>query len=127
MRLSTDRTERARVMWAMFGPAVARTLLSYERDLDLRQDLVQEVFLAVLASIDRIEEAKNPKAYLLRVAHNVAIDHVARESRCTWLELDDEVAADADPENDAHAAGERERLLECVRRLRLPYRQVLVC
>ncbi len=127
MQLPTDRIERAQALWSQFGPAIARTLLSYERDADLRQDLMQEVFLAVLGSIDRIETANNPKAYLLRVAHNVAIDHVARESRHTWVELDDEVEdPNVNPESDAQAAGERKRLLKCVRRLRLPYRQVIV-
>lgn len=127
MGLQADRTSGAEALWAQFGPAVARTLVSYERNADLRQDLTQEVFLAILGSIDRIEVAKNPKAYLLRIAHNVAIDHVARESKNTWVELDDRIEDPAiDPAGQADAASERDRLLEAVRRLRLPYRQVIV-
>lgn len=127
MEHRAEQVKRAEALWSQFGPAISRTLLSYERDADLRQDLAQEVFLALLGSIDRIDAASNPKAYLFRIAHNVAIDHVARESKRTWVELDEEIEDPLiDPAGDAHAAGERERLLEAVRRLRLPYRQVIV-
>lgn len=118
---------KAEALWAQFGPTVARVLLSYERDAHLRQDLSQEVFLAVLDSVDRIQAAANPRAYLLRIVHNVAIDHVARESRRSWVELDEGIEDPLpDPQREAHAAGEAERLLQAVQRLRLPYRQVLV-
>ncbi|HEX6993191.1 MAG TPA: sigma factor [Gammaproteobacteria bacterium] len=92
MDRQTDRVRRAEALWSQFGAAISRTLLSYERDAALREDLAQEVFLAALASIDRIEAAANPKAYLFRIAHNVATDHVARESRRGWVELDDGIA-----------------------------------
>lgn len=124
---NADRIRRAEALWSRFRAAISRTLLSYERDADLRQDLAQEVFLAVLASIDRIEAAASPKAYLFRIAHNVATDHVARESRRGWVELDDGLEdPHVDPQRDAQAAGDRERLLEAVRKLGLPYRQVVV-
>jgi len=123
----TDRVRRAEALWSRFGAAISRTLLAYERDAYLREDLAQDVFLAVLASIDRIEAATNPKAYLFRIAHNVATDHVARESRRRWVELDDGITdPSVDPQGDAQSAVERERLLEAVRALRLPYRQVVV-
>jgi RNA polymerase sigma factor (sigma-70 family) len=126
MRKHADRLARAQALWDQFSPAVSRTLLSYERDASLRQDLTQEVFLAVLDSVERIAAANNPKAYLLRVAHNVASDHIARESKHSWVELDEAlVDPGMDPAGDAQAASERERLVEAVRRLRLRYRQAI--
>jgi RNA polymerase sigma-70 factor (ECF subfamily) len=122
-----DRIRRAEALWAHFGPAISRTLVAYERDAELRQDLTQEVFLAILGSIERIEAASHRKAYLFRIAHNVAVDHVAREAKYAWVELDEAIAdPGVDPAGDADAAGERGRLLEAVRQLRLPYRQVIV-
>lgn len=127
MDRQSDRVKRAETLWSQHGPAISRTLLSYERDPDLRQDLAQEVFLAVLGSIDRIESASNPRAYLFRVAHNVAVDHIARESKRAWVELDDTLAAASDdPQDDAHASAEHRKLLGAVRRLRLSHRQVVV-
>jgi RNA polymerase sigma-70 factor (ECF subfamily) len=118
---------KAEALWSQFGPAVSRMLLSYERDAHLRQDLAQEVFLAVLDSADRIQAADNPRAYLFRIVHNVATDHVASESRRRWVQLD-ECLVDPrhDPAQEAHATGEADRLLLAVQSLRLPYRQVLV-
>lgn len=121
------QVRKAEVLWSQFGPAVLRMLLSYERDAHLRQDLAQEVFLAVLDSTDRIQAADNPRAYLFRIVHNVATDHVARESRHRWVELDDRIVdPQRDPLRDAHANSEAQRLLHAVQCLRLPYRQVLV-
>ena len=101
--------------------------MSYERDAGLRQDLAQDVFLAVLASIDRIDAADNPRAYLHRIAHNVAVSHIAKETRREWVELEHDVCdPGADPAGHAGAADERNRLLRAVHRLRLPYRQVIV-
>lgn len=121
-----DPIQRAEAVWTQFSPAISRTLLAYERDAELRRDLAQEVYLAILASIVRVEAAENPKAYVLRIVHNVATDHVARESRHVWVALDDNIAGSAvDSEQAIDAADERDRLLEAVRRLRLPYRQVI--
>ncbi len=114
-------------MWSQFGPAIARALLSYERDPHRRQDLTQEIFLAMLDSVERIEAAANPRAYLFRIAHNVAVDHIARETRHRWVELDAGIEDPlVDPQHHAHNANQHARLLTAVRRLGLPYRQVLV-
>lgn len=122
-----DRIRRAEALWAHFGPAISRTLVSCERDADRRQDLTQEVFIAILGSIERIEAAANPRAYLFRIAHNVAVDHVAREAKHSWVELDETIQdPGVDPSASADATGDRERLLDAVRQLGLPYRQVIV-
>jgi RNA polymerase sigma-70 factor (ECF subfamily) len=127
VRPQADQIRKAEALWSQFGPAVVRTLMSYERDADLRQDLAQDVFLAVLASIDRIEAASNPRAYLFRIAHNVAVDHVAKELDRNWVELEHDIPdGEADPARDAGSANERGRLLRAIRKLRLPYRQVTV-
>lgn len=127
MRPQPEQVRKAEALWSELGPAVGRTLLSYERDPDLRQDLAQDVFLALLASVERIERASNQRAYVLRIAHNVAVNHVARETRRGWVELDDDIAdVRDDPARRASAAHERDRLLEAIRGLALPYRQVLV-
>lgn len=127
VRHASGQVEKAEALWRQFGPAVLRILLGYERDEHLRQDLAQEAFLAVLDSVDRIQSANSPRAYLFRIVHNVAIDHVARESRRRWVELDEGmVDPHRGPAADAHACGEAARLLRAIQRLRIPYRQVLV-
>jgi RNA polymerase sigma-70 factor (ECF subfamily) len=126
MDSSASRMQRTQALWGAHAPAIARALLCYERDADLRQDLTQDVFLAMLASLERIEAADRPKAYLLRIVHNVATDHVAKEARHRWVALPESIVAPGrDPAERANAAHERERLIDAVRQLSLPYRQVV--
>ena len=106
---------------------LTRVLRSYEADRSLLQDLAQDVFIAILTSISRIAEAEHPRAYLLRIAHNVATDHIGRESRKPFA--DDEL----DPPDSGHtpaqqveAQDEQARLIRAVSSLPLSIRQVMV-
>jgi RNA polymerase sigma-70 factor, ECF subfamily len=99
---TADQMECAQTLWAEFAPAISRTLLSYERDATLREDLLQDLFLAILGSVERATAAANPKAYVLRIAHNVASDHIARRLKHAWVELD---PAPPDPNTDPAGAG----------------------
>jgi RNA polymerase sigma-70 factor (ECF subfamily) len=118
--------KRAEELWTEYGCSLNRMMLSYEVDEDLRKDLAQNVFLALLHSVERIDSAENPKAYLFRIAHNVATDHIARESRMQWDELDSELQDEqATPAEQAEIADTRSRLMKAVSSLKLPLRQVL--
>lgn len=106
---------------------LTRVLRSYEADRSLLQDLAQDVFLAILTSISRIAEAKHPKAYLLRIAHNVATDHISRESRKPVP--DDELDPPdtrSSPAQQLEAQHEQSRLVRAVSSLPLSIRQVMV-
>ncbi len=60
-------------------------------DLHVGEDLAQETFLRLLRYSDGLEQLKKPKAYIIKVACNVAAAppprHRSRLSRCTraWL------------------------------------------
>jgi RNA polymerase sigma-70 factor (ECF subfamily) len=127
MGLSKEDIRDAEALWSDYRKAISRTLASYENDQHSREDLAHNVFLAILASMPRIRAAENPKAYVFRIAHNVAVDHVAKELRRNWITLPDEILdADGDPESEFSVIQERTRLLRAIQRLRLPYRQVMV-
>jgi RNA polymerase sigma factor (sigma-70 family) len=110
-----------------YGPALARLAASYERDRALREELLQEIFMALVSALPRLQDPAKLKTFVFRVAHNRAVRHIqyrVREPR-GGIEAD-EVAADAPSHEQAMIARERsEKLLEAVRDLSLPYRQVI--
>jgi RNA polymerase sigma-70 factor (ECF subfamily) len=127
MRLSNEQAQRAERLWAEYGPALSRTLRSYEIDPHLCEDLAQNVFLALLMSLDRIAAADNPRAYIFRIAHNVATDHVCKALKQPRHEPLPEIADPRrQPARLVERHNERQHLLMTVRKLPLPYRQVIV-
>lgn len=110
-----------------FAPALARIVASYERDRALRDELLQEVFMAVLASLSRLAQPDKLKPFVFRIAHNRCISHVAKRmrERVDQIPVDD-LAAEAASHEQALIERQRgERLLAAVRRLPLPHRQVM--
>lgn len=121
MGMSVDEVIR------QYGPALARLAASYERDRALREELLQEIFMALISALPRLRDPEKLKTFVFRVAHNRAVRHIqyrVREPRDA-VEAD-EVAADAPSHEQAMIARERaEKLLEAIRDLTLPYRQVI--
>jgi RNA polymerase sigma-70 factor (ECF subfamily) len=110
-----------------FAPALARVVASYERDRALRDELLQEVLMAVLSSLSRLTHPDKLKPFIFRVAHNRCISHVAKRMRERVDQVPiEELVAEAASHEQALIEQERgERLLSAVRRLPLPYRQVM--
>jgi RNA polymerase sigma-70 factor (ECF subfamily) len=118
---------RAEEVIAEFAPALARIAASYERDRALREELLQEMVFAIARALPRLQDADRLKAFVFRIAHNRAVSHVAARVREPPLdEWPEHVASDApDPEQELISRERSARLLEAVRRLSLPYRQVI--
>lgn len=133
---SNNKNQQTEQLWRTFSAAIMRALLSYEADPQLREDLAQEVFIALSQSYERIQAATNVKAYIFRIVHNIAVDHIARSLRHkTDLYSPDEVyelQQDSGNKNNqcpADELGRRQQqvaLLRAVRKLKPPYRQVIV-
>ena len=62
---------------------LVRTRLSSERDAE---DVAQEAFVRAWRSLDRLENPKLFLGWLLRIAHNLAIDHLRRQRGETSLD-----------------------------------------
>jgi len=114
---------------AEYGPALARISASYERNRALREELLQEIFLAIVSSLPRLKDPSKLKAFVFRIAHNRAVGHVLqrmREPDADAHSEPDEVAATAPTQEQSMIANQRSHaLLDAVRRLTLPYRQVI--
>jgi len=70
------------------------------------EDVVQEVFVRLARSPDRLAAVRNPRAYLLRMTHNAAID--SRKKRGAHQPLDEALQlAEIDPGTEEHVDAQR--------------------
>jgi RNA polymerase sigma factor (sigma-70 family) len=113
---------------ADYGPLISRIAMSYEADPGLREDLVQQILLAVWQALPSFRADSSLKTFIVRIAQNRAISFVAREvRRPQTAEVPDTIEADEpNPEETAIHANEREALISATQQLPLPQRQVIV-
>lgn len=109
------------------GAALARVVASYERDAALQHDLLQEIRVGVFRSLPQLKDATKLRAFVFRIAHNCCVDHVVKQAgRPPTTSVPPELASDAHTPEQALLAQDRaRRLVEAVRGLELPYRQVV--
>jgi RNA polymerase sigma-70 factor (ECF subfamily) len=124
--LSDPDADLRRVL-ATYGGMLRRQAAAYERDPTAREDLLQEILLALWRALPRFRGECSERTFVLRVAHNRALTHAFRRPpRPVALEAAAEVADPRPgPEHEASAAQRRERLLAALHRLPLLARQVL--
>jgi RNA polymerase sigma factor (sigma-70 family) len=110
------------------GPSVLRLAAAYESNPANRDDLVQEIALALWKALHQFRGECSARTLVFRVAQNRALTHVWRRRQAPF-ELDE--ASDvpdsrATPELQASAGQLRDRLLAAIRRLPVGHRQVMV-
>ncbi|HXT16939.1 MAG TPA: sigma-70 family RNA polymerase sigma factor [Gemmatimonadaceae bacterium] len=114
---------------AELGGALGRLARSYEDDLDKRQDLLQDIHLALWRSFLSFDGRCSLRTWVYRVAHNVAASHVVRHrrlrTRLVGLEAIDMLPGDSDTEGSVDRQLMVERLYTLIRRLRPLDRQIV--
>jgi RNA polymerase sigma-70 factor (ECF subfamily) len=112
---------------AAHGPALWRAVASYAPPGAERDDLAQDVFLALWKALPSFRRDSSARTFALRVAHNRGLSHVWRRARRP--EAGGALPDLPDPRPGADellASSERaERLLRHLRTLPLGQRQVL--
>jgi RNA polymerase sigma factor (sigma-70 family) len=113
---------------ADYGPLISRIATSYEADPTLREDLTQQIFLAIWQALPSYRGDSSLKTFIARVAQNRSITFVTKQVRQPRLaELPERLEADTlNPEEEAIEINEREMLLQATRRLPLPQREVII-
>ena len=109
------------------GPMLARIAASYERDVARREDLLQEISLALWRALGSWRGDASLRTFAARVAHNRAIDHLAKHAGRGEDELDEQHPDPLpDPFGHTEVQQRRSALLNAVQRLPLGYRHVVV-
>jgi len=109
------------------GAPIARVAAAFERNPARRDELVQEILLAIWQSLPRFRGESSLKTFVLRIAHNRAVNHVLQHKRnLARDELNDELPdSRATPEQQASLQQQSERLLAAVRTLPLVQRELV--
>jgi len=113
------------------GPALARLAASYTNTPSDRDDLLQEIALAVWQALRTFRGECSPRTFLFRIAHNRAIAYLAysqARSRAGFpaAEVDDVHDPAPDPESGLAREQAAARLRRAIHRLPLVYRQVIM-
>jgi RNA polymerase sigma-70 factor (ECF subfamily) len=107
-----------------------RLAWSYERDPAGRDDLFQEIALALWTALPRFRGDSSERTWVYRVAHNTAISFAASRRRRDGHEqpgeLEREPVTAANQEGDAIERQRRERLWAAVQELPVTERQIIV-
>ena len=89
------------------APALFAFLLNFTRDEDDTRDVLQEVFVKLARQPELLRAARDERAFLIRLAHNAAIDLMRRRGTRTknqeqfGLEMVSPFAASPDPDEAA--------------------------
>ena len=113
-------------VWRDHGASLARLASSYELNAHAREDLLQEIRLAIWVALPRFREESSLRTFLFRIAHNRALTHVWRRKRNISSEDSEETVDTRNgPEAAAIQAVNCSHLMAAIRQLALPFRQVI--
>jgi RNA polymerase sigma factor (sigma-70 family) len=113
-------------LWTNLGPSLTRLASSYESGLQAREDLLQEIRLAIWVALPRFRGDSSLRTFVFRIAHNRALTHVWRRKRAGIVEEPQDIPdTRSSPEIDTMQRVDQSRLLEAIRLLPIPFRQIL--
>ncbi len=111
---------------AAYGSGLARVAASYEANPALQEELLQEILLAVHRALPSLEKEGSLAPFVFRIAHNRSVTHVMkRAGERRGSELRDPEPEAETPEQQLLANERSRRVAAAIRRLPLPYRQVM--
>jgi RNA polymerase sigma factor (sigma-70 family) len=114
-----------------YGHALSRLCSGYEKVASAREELTQEIALAIWQALPHFRGECSERTFIYRIAHNCAITHACR--RRPAHESFEELPAFTEPadpkphpEEQLAKADQRDRLRLAIQRLPLVYRQVVM-
>jgi RNA polymerase sigma factor (sigma-70 family) len=81
-------SEAFATLFRRYRPAIGRYAGRMLGDDARAEDIVQEVFLSALRSIDSLDRPAGFRAWLYRIAHNTCVDHMRRRSHAAEVSMD---------------------------------------
>jgi len=108
------------------GPALTRLAATYTNTPGDRDDLLQEIAMALWQALPRFRSECSERTFLFRIATNRAMAYLSRRRAHPVAEEEIEVHDPApDPETDLVQKQRVERLRRAIRRLPIMYRQAI--
>jgi RNA polymerase sigma factor (sigma-70 family) len=113
------------------GAAISRLAYSYETVGGIREELVQEIALAIWNALPHFRGECSERTFVFRIAHNRMLTHVKRrrppqQSLDDLEEIDEPVDTRPHPDEQLAQTMQRERLASAVQSLPIAHRQMIV-
>jgi RNA polymerase sigma factor (sigma-70 family) len=127
-----DRTEdRFNRILREYGPALSRLAFGYEKVAGPREELTQEIALALWQALPHFRGECSERTFVYRIAHNRGLTHACRRQPAHQpldeLPLPSEpVDPRPHPEQQMAMAHQRDRLRSAIQLLPLAYRQTVM-
>lgn len=114
-------------LFEKWSAPVAAYIFRLVGDWELAHDLTQEVFLRVFNNRHQLESVENQRAWVYRIATNVAFDALRRRRRLAWLPWrSDHAAALPEPTTPPEAVDQRIAIERALAQLPPDYRAPLL-
>jgi RNA polymerase sigma factor (sigma-70 family) len=113
------------------GPAISRLAFGYEAVASVREELVQEIALAIWQALPHFRGECSERTFVFRIAHNRGLSH-AWKRRPPLQPLDDleesqqPIDPRPQPEEQAAQIHQRARLMSAIQSLPVTLRQMMV-
>ena len=129
-RASLDRAtleQQFERILAAHGPALSRLAASYTNTLSDRDDLLQDIAVAIWQALSRFRGECSERTFAFRIAHNRGINYLTRtrahmNAPIEEIEVHDPMPG---PESDLARRQRADKLRKAVYRLPVAYRQVI--
>lgn len=109
------------------GAGLWRLTAGYAREQADREDLFQDILVAVLGALPSFRCESSLRTFVYRIAHNIGITHRRRRTRTPMtFPLDGLTSGGPSPEADAMASVSKEWLMAAIRALPHGRRQVMM-
>lgn len=125
----TSLQQRYAALLNEYGAGLSRLAAAYEVSPQLREDLLQDIRMAIWLALPRFRGDASLRTFVYRIAHNRALTHVWRRKQLGILDPIDEIDLSDErpgPEAKAIENASRQALLDAIRALPLPSRQVII-
>lgn len=108
---------------AAHGPALARVASTYASSAAERDDLIQEIALAIWTALPRFRGEASVRTFVFRIAHNCGVSHLRRRRPAAAAAEVPDGAPTA--QHVLEVQSDRDRLMAAIAELGVAQRQVL--
>ena len=113
------------------GAAISRMAYGYETVAGIREELVQEIALAIWQALPHFRGDCSERTFVFRIAHNRGLTHVWRrrppqQSLEDLEEIDEPVDPRPHPDEQLARINQRARLMLAIQSLPMTHRQMMV-
>jgi RNA polymerase sigma-70 factor (ECF subfamily) len=114
-----------------YGAAISRLAYSYEAVAGIREELTQEIALAIWQALPHFRGECSERTFIFRIAHNRGLTHVRRrraphQSLDELEEADEPVDTRPHPDEQLAQMNQRELLASAVQSLPIAHKQMIV-